>query len=223
MRINNKNEKDAYLKKYSIHEWFSFDITPYTDLCSFEKGEYLCFEGNPACNLYFLVKGRTKAYTTHRNGHISLIEFNSPVSIIGEIELLGIRKTTIAVQALESCVCISIRIDKCKKQLLNDPCFLLHLNQYLGKRIIFNTTNFVANQSLPLEERLCSFILSAQVNGFFCEKLTETSEYLGVSYRSIQRVIAKFCNQKIRLRTKCGYLIKDSDYLKKHSQTPSVL
>ncbi len=223
MIINNPLVRKEYFDRYQIQEWFSFNITPWLELCHFKRGEHLCNENEITSCLYFLVEGRTKIYTTHRNGRISLIEYNAPVSIIGEMELIGTRQKTIAVQALEDCYCIMIRLHECRRQILNDPVFLLRLSQYLSERTVRNTRNFVANQAHPLEERLCAFILTAQINGCFTEPLTESSEYLGVSYRHMQRVIAKLCNANILTRCREGYQITDMNYLVEHSSPFSTV
>lgn len=47
----------------------------------------------------------------------------------------------------------------------------------------------------------------------FEERLTEAAEYLGVSYRHLQRIIARFCDEGILERTRGGYRLLKGDYL----------
>lgn len=219
----NQNLKEMYWKQCELDNWFSFDALPFSYLCSFSKGEFICFEGEPIPSLYFLVEGRTKAFTTHSDGHISLIEYNSPLSIIGEMELIGTREHVIAVQAMEPCICISFSFNLCHEKLLTDSAFLLQLSRYLSIRVRRNTQNFVSMQAHPLEQRLCTFILSVSVDGCFSERLTETAEYLGSSYRHMQRIVENLCHKQVLTRTRKGYMINDFSYLEEHSLPDTTL
>lgn len=223
MYLGSKALCEKYYKRYHIDEWFSYNIQPHIELHIYEKGDFICCEDGFPSHLFFLVEGRTKIYTTHSNGKVSLIEFNSPLTLFGEMEFVGTRKTSIPVQAMEKCICIAVRLEQCRNLLLNDATFLFHLSKYLADRTIKNARNFVSNQAHSLEERLCNFILTAETNGVFSVKLAEASEFLGVSYRHMQRAIANLCNQNVLSRSKEGYVIQDYPYLQEHSKTSSSI
>lgn len=216
-----KTMKNYYFQKYPLSQWFSFDITPYMELHSFKKNTFICKEDQPMSHLYLLLEGRTKVFTTHDNGKISIIEFNGPMSLIGEMELIHTRSTTVAVQSTQDTVCIGIPLAGCYNQILSDPVFLLKLGQYLGQRIVSNTRNFVSNQAYPLKNRLSAFLVENHPDGIFNEKLAEVSDYLGVSYRHLQRVIAELCNLNVLKRVNDGYEIIDPEYLLHHKNMHS--
>lgn len=70
------------------------------------------------------------------------------------------------------------------------------------------------NQSYALSARLAGFILLTQQGGIFREKLNESAEYLGVTYRHFLYVLASFVKEGILVKTEQGYYIKDSERLK---------
>ena len=50
-------------------------------------------------------------------------------------------------------------------------------------------------------------------DGVYAEKHTEASEYLGITYRHLLYVMAKFCKQGILRRLPRGYAIEDEEQL----------
>jgi CRP/FNR family putative post-exponential-phase nitrogen-starvation transcriptional regulator len=197
MIINNPVKKKKYLEKYKIQDLFSTLVDPYLEVHSYKKGEYICRELDTLANLYFLVEGRAKMYQTHRNGKISLVHFYSCGSILGEIELLGVTKTAHSVQAMVDTICIQLPLYNCKEEILNDPKFLREIARHLGFKMLRDTENLIASQAYTLETRLAAFILFSSTNSLYEEKHTEVSQYLGVSYRHLVRVISDFCKRKL--------------------------
>ena len=55
--------------------------------------------------------------------------------------------------------------------------------------------------------RLARYIHSTRRGDMFEERLTEAAEYLGVSYRHLQRIIAKFCADGLLERVRGGYRV----------------
>lgn len=41
MHILTAENRTHYLEKYPIHDFFSFDIDPYLEVCEFNKGEWI--------------------------------------------------------------------------------------------------------------------------------------------------------------------------------------
>ncbi|MBU5301133.1 transcriptional regulator YeiL [Clostridium sporogenes] len=212
--IDDKKILSLNLEKHSIQQYFSFDITPYSSLIYFNAGEYILKEGSFSSDLYYITDGKAKLYLTHKNGKISLINFLSAPCFIGEMELIGAQTHANGVQALTPCTCLSISIEDCKDRLLNDNKFLKHLCLFLSKKAIGNTMNYTQNQSYPLDNRLAAFILMTANNNLYIEKHTEASEFLGISYRHLLYVLAKFCQKGILQKERYGYRIIDLKSLK---------
>lgn len=78
-----------------------------------------------------------------------------------------------------------------------------------------NTYNYSRNQSYPLDVRLANFILLTSQNGYYREKHTESSEFLGVTYRHLLYVLADFVKRGILTKTNSGYYISNLAALQK--------
>ena len=62
-----------------------------------------------------------------------------------------------------------------------------------------------------------NFILTTSHNGIYREKHTEVAEYLGVTYRHLLYVLAKFVKSGILAKSEQGYVIKNKSALRKIS------
>lgn len=203
-----------YYNHFSLSDYFSFDIRPYTSVVKFESEEKILHEGENICFLYYLIDGRAKLFLSHENGRISLINFLNAPCFIGEMELLGAQETANGVTAITPCTCYAINIEKCRDKMLNDVKFLRHLCLFLSQKAIGNTYNYSRNQSYPLEVRLANFILITSCNRMYREKHTEVSEFLGVTYRHLLYVLASFVKSGYLKKTKQGYYIQNLDALR---------
>lgn len=212
-------QKKVYLEKYPMAEYFDFDVRHYLKLFEFEAEEHIFKEGTKPNYLYYLIEGKAKLYLTHANGKVSLINFITSPSFLGEMELLEAQKTANAIKATSKCICYGIDINACKTQLLSDVKFLNYLCAFLSKKAIANTSNYTKNQSYTLENRLANFILMTSHENIYREKHTEASEYLGVSYRHFLYVLSAFCQEGILKREAYGYRIIDLKRLTEISNT----
>ena len=213
--LQNSDITEDYYNHFPLSDYFSFNITPYVSIVKFENEEAILREGESPDVLYYLIDGRAKLFLSHENGRISLINFLNAPCFIGEMELLGAQESANGVTAITPCICYAIDVRKCKDKMLNDPVFLRHLCLFLSKKAIDNTSNYSKNQSYTLDVRLANFILLTSCNGLYRERHTEVAEFLGVTYRHLLYVLAKFVKQGILEKTKSGYCIKDYHALKK--------
>jgi hypothetical protein len=79
--------------------------------------------------------------------------------------------------------------------------FLHHLSKYSGDKLLERTDHYTAMQDYELKNRLAKYILQIENNGYFQEKLTETAEYVGVSYRHFD-IPAKISTSDIEVTTR---------------------
>lgn len=186
---------------------FSFDISPFVSIRTFDSVQPIVVEGEPPAFLYYMSSGRAKLYTTQENGRVSLIDFLGAPCFIGEMELLREDSLTRGVTAILPCRCYAVDMARCRGQLLSDPIFLRGLCLQLSRRLQTNTTFLCKNTAYPLENRLAAFILLTETGGFYRERHTEVSEYLGVSYRHLLYVLAAFVREGILEKTTAGYRI----------------
>ncbi|HEY4624070.1 MAG TPA: transcriptional regulator YeiL [Solibacillus sp.] len=208
-----QDEANYYISKYPISHFFSFDITPYIHVYEFEKGEFIFQEQSYPEALFYMVEGKAKLYITHKNGKISLIEFLTSPMFMGEIELLNEARYSKGIQTVTQTICLAIHFRDVKDKLLADPVFLKMLCLFLSTKTMNMTTRYTQNQAYPLENRLASFILLTSDHDFYKEKHTEVCEYLGVSYRHLLFVLAKFTKAGYLTKQNRGYLINDREQL----------
>lgn len=203
------------MEQKPVEELFSFAIMPYAHRQTYQSGDRIFSEGQHTAHLLYLVEGRVKCYVSHENGSISLSDFASAPCFLGEMELLGVQQTTIAVTALTDCVGWVIDLDGCRDKILQDAAFLRNLCVYSNEKIVRITTVAAQNQIYPLKNRLATFILKTQRQGFYRERHTEAAVYLGVSYRHLLYVLAEFTKDGILEKTPQGYRIVSMDVLEK--------
>lgn len=68
---------------------------------------------------------------------------------------------------------------------MQDIDFVKMISQFIGDKLIRRMEHFSINQTYQLNYRLALLLLEVAVAGIYQEKLTETAEYLGVSYRHL--------------------------------------
>lgn len=204
---NNEELCRQYIQSCNIQGLFSTPVLGEIYLHRFARGENIYREGEPLRELYFLVKGQVKVFRTHHNGKVSVVEFASAFDILGELELVNARDTTISVQALRECHCLGLRMARCREQLLRDYTFLTFVARRLGERLGDISNHQSLNTSYSVEVRLARYIHYTRRGDMFEERLTEAAEYLGVSYRHLQRIIAKFCADGLLERVRGGYRV----------------
>lgn len=192
---------------------FGFDIIPYLSIRKFESGDNIIKEGQAVPYLYYLVDGRAKFHLTEENGRISIIRFFTAPSFIGEMELLFDDGRVTEVTALTSCTFYAIDLRKAKTLLLSDPVFLRNLCIYMGRKRQEDTNTFSKTAAYSLENRLASFILMSESNGYYRMPHTEASGYLSVTYRHLLYVIADFVKKGILTKTPQGYRIDNREAL----------
>ncbi|MBQ8184598.1 MAG: transcriptional regulator YeiL [Lachnospiraceae bacterium] len=212
--LQNIQELEAIWKQYSLQDYFSFSIRPYTRVLEFKSEELILEKNRKPDVLMFLFEGRAKVCLTDDEGRIPLIDFVESPAFLGEMELIGAQELTQSVGAITRCRCFCIDLKECRDQLLNDTRFLRRLCLFLGQKVRSNMKGYVRNQVYPLENRLATFILLTMHHSMYTEKHTEAAEYLGVTYRHLLYVLAKFRHEGILEKTPQGYKIRDLEALK---------
>lgn len=201
------------MQESGFADYFSFDVTPYTSVTVFEAGEDILREGQKVTRLYYLAKGSAKLFMTHKNGRVTLINFYEAPCFLGEMELLDPESPSRGVRAHTRCECLVLDLARCGERVRSDGLFLRALCLYLGRKAFVGTRTYAQRQAYPLENRLAAYILMTARDGVYAEKHTEASEYLGITYRHLLYVMAKFCKQGILRRQPHGYAIEDEEQL----------
>lgn len=210
--------KDSYydtLKHYGLSRSHLTDVR----LLSYPRGEFICMEGQPLSYMYIVVTGKAKVYCTIENGKSHLLCFYRSGGTIGELELMADRNhAQSTVEAITDLLCIAIPIGTNKAYLRSNVDFLNSVGHILARKLARSSNNTVHIILYPLETRLCSYIFIANQNGIFHEKLTETAELLGSSYRHLLRALNELVRDQVLIKVGHDYKIIDPVELKNRSK-----
>ncbi len=216
VKIKEAEKRAAYLAKYPVDGFFSTQaaaaLAARAEVHIFRKGAYVCEERMTPNRLYFLMDGRVKLSMIHQDGSVTLAQYFEAVTVLGELELLGIRSQSQTIQAVQDAVCVALPFDSCREVLLSDAVFLRNLSRFLADKMLRSVDKLVATQSYPLENRLAAYLLETEEEqgidpgSWMRIRLTDLAQYLGCSYRHLSRVIGQFDDagwiekERVRLR-----------------------
>ncbi len=197
----------------NLNEYFSFDITPYTKHVEYLSSDIINAEGSNMNVLYFVRSGTVKCIETQENGVVNLISYLHGPCFLGDLELVGARKSSSGIIAVSNCSCDIIQLDQCRDLIMNDIKFLQYLCHTFALKTVRNGRNMTIGQSYPLKNRFATFLLNTQINGLYTIPHTEASSYLGVSYRHLLYVLSSFVKEGYLEKTKSGYRIRNQKAL----------
>lgn len=221
-KIEDKEIICNYLKKYKIESIFPEEVSPFLSLDYFDEGEVICSQGQSAGNLYILVKGKIKVYTTSAEGKTLILSFKNPIEIIGDIEYIRGIDIINTVEAVSAVSMISVPYSILKKYAYDYAPLLNFLLDIITKKFQMKNNSLTFNLFYPVEVRLASYLLS--VSSQEMESLDgedanmvhikDAANLIGTSYRHVNRVIQKFLAEGLIERKKGSILVKDREGLK---------
>lgn len=179
------------------------------------KSDYLTFDNNetiqqdavPMTYFYLLLSGKAKIIKDQANGKRALLHFLQPGDSIGDLTLVGAEIQPKTVIALGKTSCIGIPIQLAKQQLMQDPSFVQALAQEIGEKLLLRMDSYMLQQTYPLDLRLAMLLMETSVEDHYQEKITETAEFLGVSYRHLTFTLKRFKEQGLIQKQNQGYRI----------------
>ena len=202
----------VYEKKCGFLTFFSSLEEADVQLYRAEEKEAILKEGEEAGEyLYYLVDGKAKVFSTLPNGNRFLLDFLWKPCFIGELELLGVRSDTMAIQAQTECYLLAVPLRKYRETLMQDACFLRHLSLFLAEKEEMRMQKLADMHAYSVPSRLAQFILLASSNGRYLERNTDASAYLGISYRHLTQNLAELVKSGLLCKEDGGYRIADLD------------
>jgi CRP-like cAMP-binding protein len=220
--LRNRELLDNYLRTNKIESILNEQIMPYLTLYSFEQGELICSQGDPSENLYILVKGKLKIFTTSPEGKTLILSFKTPLDVIGDIEYVQNTDIINTVEAVSSVHMIGIHHRWLKKYVSDYSPFLQFLMKIITNKFFIKSNSMSFNLLYPVEVRLASYLLSSSFDesdslykGQLSINSKDAANLIGTSYRHLNRVIQQFCTQGLIERNKGFILVKNRDGLRK--------
>jgi len=221
-KIENMERITNYLKEYKIESIFPETVYPFLRLDCFEEGEVICSQGQLGENLYILVEGKIKVYTTSAEGRTLILSFRNPPEIVGDIEYIREIDIINTVEAVSPVSMISVPYAILKKYANDYAPLLNFLLDIITKKFQLKNNSLTFNLFYPVEVRLASYLLavsSQEAEDLAGEKtskvyIKDAANLIGTSYRHINRTIQKFLADGLIKRQKGSILVKDREGLK---------
>jgi CRP/FNR family putative post-exponential-phase nitrogen-starvation transcriptional regulator len=192
---------------------FSHETLNQSFIHEFTHNEIIQKEASELTHLYYLITGKAKIIKSQANGKRSILQFLQATDYIGDLTLVAAEETTKEVLAIGPTTCLAIPIHHAEQVLMQDIHFVKMISRYIGEKLIRRMDHFTINQTYQLDYRLAHLLLDVAVAGLYQEKLTETAEYLGVSYRHLTYTLKKFKDTDCVYRQSDGYRINETKLL----------
>ncbi|MDQ0879394.1 Crp/Fnr family transcriptional regulator [Peribacillus sp. V2I11] len=220
--IMDSENLNHYLKVHQLENIFNGALMPYLSLYQVESGECICSQGDRVNYLYVLVKGKVKVYTTSAEGKNLILSFKTPLEVIGDIEYIQGIDIINTVEAVSDVYVIGIHHQWLKKYAEGQPAFLQFLLRVITQKFYVKSKSLSFNLMHPVEVRLASYLLSvsfdetnAQITGRLnTDSLKDTANFIGTSYRHLNRVILQLCRDGLIDRSAGFIQVKDWEGLK---------
>ncbi|BCG59336.1 Crp/Fnr family transcriptional regulator [Paenibacillus sp. URB8-2] len=220
--VTDREQLHSFLRTHQLETVFNEPLMPHLSLYRFDQGEWICSQGEPSEVLYVLVKGKIKVYTTSAEGKTLIISFKTPLEVIGDIEYIQEIPIINTVEAVSPVHMIGIPYRFLKKYAA-DYAPLLNFLLDIITRKFYMKSNFLSFNILhPVEVRLASYLLSVTYDesadaGFQGQlstfSLTDVANWIGTSYRHLNRVITKLSAEGLIERSNGFIVVKDKEGL----------
>ncbi|MNZ41259.1 Regulatory protein YeiL [compost metagenome] len=206
-----------YLRDHQIEAVFNEPLMQHLALYSFDQGEHICNQGEPAHILYVLVKGKVKIFTTSAEGKSLILSFKTPLEVIGDIEYVREIEIINTVEAVSQVHMIGIQYHWLEKFGKAYAPLLQFLLDIITQKFYIKSDFLSFNLLYPVEVRLASYLLSVSFDEsdslfqrqLYTVSLSDTANLIGTSYRHLNRVIQKLCQDGLVERSKGGIVVKD--------------
>lgn len=213
---------ESYYNELNMQDIFINDIKNDMRLLKFDKHEYLIREDEDLEYLLFFIQGKAKVFKTLPNGRSLLLAFYKPFRVIGDIEVIKNQSATGTIQALSTCYCLGIPMEKSRLELIKDRKFLKFICESLAEKLAAVSMNSSINLLYPLENRLASYINESIVYAEneenlyidFDENLINIADLLGCSYRHLLRTFNSLCKKGVLERVHGKYKVINKTLLK---------
>lgn len=205
-----KQETVAELaRRYGLRDILDERHDPHIQVKRLRKGTILIRQGEEVPFLYLLLEGETSIYQVRSNGKQITLNACGAGSTLGEVELLCRRPAMDFVELTQDCLLFAIPMDYSRAELLKDLPFLRRVADILAENLYKVETNTAINLSLELEDKVASYILGVEREGFFALDLKTLPATFGTTYRHLLRVLKKFKESGCIASEGKGYRILD--------------
>ncbi|WP_025848091.1 Crp/Fnr family transcriptional regulator [Paenibacillus ehimensis] len=215
--IQDREQLKHYLRAFQLESVFHEPLRPHLSLYGFEPGDLICTQGQAAEYLYVLVHGKLKIYTTSSEGKTLVLSFKTPLEVIGDVEYVRGTPILNTVEAVTSVCMIGVHYRWLHNYGKDHAPLLQFLLEIITQKFYVKSNSLSFNLMHPVEVRLASYLLSvtseesdSRLEGV---SLSDAANFIGTSYRHLNRVIRQFCIQGLVERHKGIIVVKDRNGL----------
>ncbi|MBD3109181.1 Crp/Fnr family transcriptional regulator [Bacillus sp. AGMB 02131] len=212
----------SYLQKYELEQIFEPIGIEQFELLQLPKGHVLCAKGDEINEMYLLVEGKLKIYTTTLDDKRLILRFQEAMGMIGDIEFIQATPVLYTIETSTDCTVIRLPYAVLRQKASQEPQFLTFLLKVVTNKFRAKTDAASLNLLYPVEVRLASYLLSTKADNerlLYHEEAKDSSmndiaDMVGTSYRHLNRVIKKLCNDGVIERIGGKLFIKDIEKLR---------
>ncbi|MFT8320237.1 MAG: cyclic nucleotide-binding domain-containing protein [Bacillus sp. (in: firmicutes)] len=221
--LKDREQIQSHLRKHRIDAIFNDELMAFANLYLFNEGDFICSQGDPSEYLYILVKGKIKIYMTSAEGKTLILSFKTPLEIIGDIEYIRDIDIINNVQAVSAVEMIGIPYRMLQQYGSSYAPLLNFMLDIITRKFHVKSNSLSFNLLYPVEVRLASYLLSVsfdETDSLFTDEASEinvkdTANFIGTSYRHLNRIIQKFVAEDLIGRSKGTIFIKSREGLRK--------
>ena len=190
-KVSNYKLKMRFAKQFHLDEELPPYILENLQLIYLDKNEYLYHQNNRLENIFFLLQGKLQVDSSLEDGSKTIFSFETPFSILGDLELFEDINIISNVFAIDNCYLFSLSTNFLKLHAYNDPKFLRFIIRHIRKKLNF-TVSIQDKYSQTLEVRLSNYLIEKmkyEGQDFILENRQSIASMLGVSVRHLNRVL----------------------------------
>ncbi|RUS48994.1 Crp/Fnr family transcriptional regulator [Cohnella sp. AR92] len=214
-QLEDKERLEGYLRQFELEKVFPPELRKHLTLYRFEPDEALCRQGEEPQQVFLIVHGKVRIYTTSAEGRTLLVNFTTPLGLIGEIEYLQEGENLNTVTAVTPVEAIGIHKQRLRPFNGEVPLLQFLLDQVSRK---FYTKSIALSSHLlhPVEVRFASYLLSVSsdeeagaADRISLTDMKDIAGLIGTSYRHLNRVIQGFAASGLVERRHGTLIVKD--------------
>ncbi len=174
----------------------------------FDRGEYLCLEGDPSSRLFIILSGLVRVERSTTDGRVILLEISGPGDLFGELGVLDGRPRSAAAMAIVPVRTLVISAGVLDSLYTTNPGILRILTQSVVERLRDLTDQLVEAGERSIVARVAARIVAvvdrsehAAETGPFSLKMPiaqhELGQWAGLSREGIAKALRKLRDDEI--------------------------
>jgi len=200
---------DQFIDK---HDWLQemcrnmpMDIKLHWKIRNYQIGEQVCEQDMEVTHFYILVTGELAVERQFTDGNAYTLSTMQPGFVVGDIEISLNMHFINRVYAIQQSTVLLIETTIYKNWVMNDPYFLRRINYQLAKKLYVAGQKTISSNFHTVRKKILvyfydffqSFSSIAQDSYVLVVSREDIAKHLGVSVRSINRVIKDLKDKKI--------------------------